>query len=394
MQLSSKRVAAVDAPIIPTIAQLVREHPGTISLGQGVVNYGPPSQAVANLGSLLSDSQLNKYQSVFGLPELLASLEKKLADENLIAITPENQVMVTAGSNMAFLNAILAVSEPGDEFILPRPFFFNQEMAIRLCGCVPVTVATQSDWQLDLDAIKSALTKRTRAVVTVSPNNPTGAVYDEASLTAVNRLCAENGIYHFSDEAYESFTFDQTPHFSPASLPGASAHTLSFFSLSKNYGMASWRVGYAVFPANLTEAMSKVQDTNLICPPVVSQLLANEVLKYGKPWLKPKLEALATVRQNVHEMLGTLPALIHFPPTTGAFYVLMYLPPLAAHETAMDFTRFMVSKHRVITIPGFAFGLNDPTQGNYQRLSFGALDAESVSEGVSRFLEAVRHWYA
>ena len=394
MQVSSKRVAAVDAPIIPTIARLVREHPGTLSLGQGVVNHGPPSEAVARLSDLLSDSQLHKYQSVFGLPEFLASLEKKLATDNGIAITPENQVMVTAGSNMAFLNATLVVSEPGDEIILPRPFFFNQEMAIRLCGCVPVTVPTKSDWQLDVDVIKSALTKRTRAVVTVSPNNPTGAVYDEASLTAVNRLCAEHGIYHFSDEAYESFTFDQTSHFSPASLPGAGAHTFSFFSLSKNYGMASWRVGYAVFPVALTEAMSKVQDTNLICPPVISQLLANEVLKYGEPWLQPKREALAAVRQNVHEMLGTLPGLIEFPRTTGAFYVLMRLPALAADQTAMDFIRFMVDRHRVITIPGFPFGLNDPTQGNYQRLSFGSLDADSVSQGVSRFLEAVRQWYA
>ncbi|MFO7747600.1 MAG: aminotransferase class I/II-fold pyridoxal phosphate-dependent enzyme, partial [Orrella sp.] len=243
MQVSSQRVAAVDAPIIPTIASLVREHPGTISLGQGVVNYGPPKQAIAALPELLQESQLNKYQSVFGYPALLEALEKKLLEENGIPISADNKVMVTAGSNSAFLNAVLAVSEPGDEFIIPLPFYFNQEMAIRLCGCVPVTVPTKPDWQLDLEAIKSAVTSRTRAIITVSPNNPTGAVYDEASLTAVNRLCAEKGIYHFSDEAYESFTFEDSQHFSPASLPGAASHTLSFYSLSKNYGMASWRMG-------------------------------------------------------------------------------------------------------------------------------------------------------
>jgi len=393
MQVSSQRVAAVDAPIIPTIASLVREHPGTISLGQGVVNYGPPKQAIAALPELLQESQLNKYQSVFGYPALLEALEKKLLEENGIPINADNKVMVTAGSNSAFLNAVLAVSEPGDEFIIPLPFYFNQEMAIRLCGCVPVTVPTKPDWQLDLEAIKSAVTSRTRAIITVSPNNPTGAVYDEASLTAVNRLCAEKGIYHFSDEAYESFTFENSQHFSPASLPGAASHTLSFYSLSKNYGMASWRVGYVVFPAHLTEAMVKVQDTNLICAPVVSQLLALEALKYGKPWITPKMQALAKVRQNVHTMLSTLPELIQFPRTTGAFYVLMRLPPLASKHTAMDFIQHMASQHHVITIPGFAFGLTDQTQGNYQRLSFGALDAESVSEGVSRFLEAVKSWY-
>lgn len=393
MQVSSQRVAAVDAPIIPTIASLVREHPGTISLGQGVVNYGPPSQAIAALPALLQESQLNKYQSVFGYPALLEALEKKLLEENSISITVDNKVMVTAGSNSAFLNAVLAVSEPGDEFIIPLPFYFNQEMAIRLCGCVPVTVPTKPDWQLDLEAIKSAVTSRTRAIITVSPNNPTGAVYDEASLIAVNRLCAEKGIYHFSDEAYESFTFEDSQHFSPASLPGAASHTLSFYSLSKNYGMASWRMGYVVFPTGLTEAMVKVQDTNLICAPIVSQLLALEALKYGKPWITPKMQALAAVRQNVHTMLSTMPELIKFPRTTGAFYVLMRLPPLASNHMAMDFIQHMASQHQVITIPGFAFGLTDQSQGNYQRLSFGALDAESVSEGVSRFLEAVKSWY-
>lgn len=393
MQVSSQRVAAVDAPIIPAIASLVRDHPGTISLGQGVVNYGPPNQAIAALPKLLQDSQLNKYQSVFGYAPLLAAFEKKLSEDNHIPINADNQVMVTAGSNSAFLNAVLVVSEPGDEFILPLPFYFNQEMAIRLCGCVPVTVPTRQDWQLDLDAIKSALTKRTRAIITVSPNNPTGAVYDEASLTAVNQLCAEQGIYHFSDEAYESFTFDKAQHFSPASLPGAAPHTLSFYSLSKNYGMASWRIGYVVFPAGLTEAMCKVQDTNLICAPVVSQLLAIEALKHGKPWLEPKMQALAAVRQNVHGMLSTRPELIQFPRTTGAFYVLMRLPPLGPKQTALDFTHHMASQHRVVTIPGFAFGLTDQVQGNYQRLSYGALDAESVNEGVSRFLSAVKNWY-
>ena len=143
MRFGSQRVAAVDAPIIPTIAALVREHPGTISLGQGVVNYGPPKEWVAALPELMQDSALNKYQSVMGLGELIEMIERKLLHENQIKVGHDAMVMVTAGSNMAFLNAVLAVSEPGDEFILPTPYYFNQEMAIRLCGCVPVLVPTR-----------------------------------------------------------------------------------------------------------------------------------------------------------------------------------------------------------------------------------------------------------
>lgn len=393
MNASSRRMLAVDAPIIPTVAALVRDNPGTISLGQGVVNYGPPQTAIDAIPDLMRDVQLNKYQAVLGHPALVDALRTKLEQDNQITLSEQSALMVTAGSNMAFLNCLLAVTDPGDEVIVPLPFYFNHEMAIRMCGCVPVTVPTHDDWSLDVDAIKAAITTRTRAIVTVSPNNPTGAVYSRESLTAVNTLCAENGLYHFSDEAYEYFTYEGKIHFSPGSLPGAAHHTISFFSMSKNYGMASWRVGYVLFPARLADAMTKVQDTNLICAPVVSQLLAIEALKHGRDWIMPKVQALSRVRKDVFAALESLGETIQFPKTEGAFYVLMKLPPLSEGTDPMAFNRFMAQQHKVATVPGFAFGLTNPQPGNYQRLSYGALDAQSVNEGVNRYVEAVRSWY-
>ncbi len=393
MKRFSSRMAAVDAPIIPAIAALVRSNPGTISLGQGVVNYGPPEDAIKALPELMGDTQLHKYQAVLGHPTLLEALAKKLETENNLQLGAESLVMVTAGSNMAFLNCVMAVGDPGDEFILPMPFYFNQEMAIRMCGCVPVTVPVNEDWSLNVEALAAAITSRTRAIITVSPNNPTGAVYSEASLTAVNKLCADNGIYHFSDEAYEYFTYDGARHFSPASLPGAARHTFSFYSMSKNYGMASWRLGYVVFPADLFDAMNKVQDTNLICASVPSQLLAVQVLTYGREWVAPKIEALAAVRENVYAALSQLGDLVQFPKTQGAFYVLMKLPGLKAEQDPLAFNRAMAQKHKVVSIPGFAFGLTNTKEANYQRLSYGALQAASVSEGVERYVAAVQDWY-
>jgi aspartate/methionine/tyrosine aminotransferase len=381
----------VDAPIIPTIAAFARDTPGTISLGQGVVSYGPPLEALARLPGLMADPQLHKYQPVSGYGPLLDEIRVKLAGENGIVTEGVSQVMVTAGSNMAFLNSVLTVADPGDEFILPMPFYFNQEMAIRMCGCVPVPVPTHSDWSLDVQAMAQAITPRTRAIVTVSPNNPTGAVYSEADLREINALCARAGIYHFSDEAYEYFTFEGARHFSPGSIPGAHTHTLSFYSLSKNFGMASWRVGYVVFPAALIGAMNKVQDTNLICAPVPSQLLGLEALRLGRAWVQPQVEQLARVRSAVHQALEELGDLVRFPRTRGAFYVLMQLPGV---EDALAFNRAMIERHRVATIPGFAFGLTDTRQANYQRLSYGALDASTVAEGVRRYVAAVKDWYA
>ena len=390
MKRHSLRMDGVDTPIIPTIAALARATPGTISLGQGVVSYAPPAEAIAALPELMAEAQLHKYQAVTGYQPLVEEIERKLARENGIVCAGQSMVMVTAGSNMAFLNAVLAVADPGDEFILPMPYYFNQEMAIRMAGCVPVPVPTRSDWGLDVDSLASAVTPRTRAIITVTPNNPTGAVYSEEDLRAVNALCAQHGLYHFCDEAYEYFTYDGARHFSPGSIPGAHAHTLSFYSMSKNYGMASWRVGYVVFPRDLFDAMNKVQDTNIICAPVISQVLALQALKLGRDWVAPHIEALGRVRNTVHAALDTLGDLVEYPHTQGAFYVLMKLPGVS---DALAFNTFMTQQHRVACIPGFAFGLTDTNKANYQRLSYGALDATTVSEGVQRYLAAVRAWY-
>jgi len=393
MKRLSHRIASVDTPVMPAIAALVRDNPGTISLGQGVVNYGPPIDAIAALPRLMGDAALNKYQAIIGHPALIDALTQKLANENNIQCGSDAVVMVTAGSNMAFLNCLLAVGDPGDEFILPAPYYFNQEMAIRMVGCVPVPVPVNDDWSLNVEALAAAVTPRTRAIVTVSPNNPTGAVYSKESLIAVNELCAANNIYHFSDEAYEYFTYDGVEHFSPASLPGAQRHTISFYSMSKNYGMASWRIGYVVFPADLLDAMNKVQDTNLICAPVASQMLALEVLKYGRAWVQPKIDALAVVRKNVYQRLESLGELVAFPKTQGAFYVLLKLPGLAVGTERLAFNRAMAQTHKVVSVPGFTFGLLDTQQANYQRLSYGALESATVDQGVARYVTAVKDWY-
>ena len=391
MKRQSERIARVDLPIIPTIAALVRDNPGTISLGQGVVSYGPPDDALAALPDRMREAGLHKYQAVGGYPPLVRALEAKLRAENGIDVAGASEVMVTAGSNMAFLTAVMAVGDPGDEFVLPTPYYFNQEMAVRMCGCVPVPVPTRRDWQLDLDALERAITPRTRAIVTVSPNNPSGAVYPEADLRRVNALCRDRGLFHFSDEAYEYFTYDGARHFSPGSIDGAAGHTFSFFSFSKNFGMASWRVGYVVYPVDLSEAMNKVQDTNVICAPVVPQLLALELLGRGRAAVDARVAELAQLRRAVHAALAELGDLAEFPRTEGALYVLMKLPGLDGDPLA--FSRAMAANHRVATVPGFAFGLTDTRAANYQRLSYGALDAGTVAEGVQRFVAAVKDWY-
>jgi aspartate/methionine/tyrosine aminotransferase len=380
----SRRALAVQAPIIPVIAQAIREHPGTLSLGQGVVYYPPPARALEAVSALSADPSLNRYQAVHGTDALVAAIAARLASDHGIAVGSDRRVVVTAGGNMAFLNLMLAILDPGDEVILPLPWYFNQEMAVTLVGGRAVGVPTDADYQLDIDAIARAITPRTRAIVTVSPNNPTGAVYGRESLAAVNRLCGERGIYHVSDEAYEYFVHEGEPSFAPAALPGSEPHTVSLYSLSKAYGFASWRVGYMLIPAHLYPAIAKIQDTNLICPPVVSQLAATAALAEGRAWCEPRIAALGEVRQAVLDALAPLAPRVEVPRTRGAFYCLLRL---ASGGDSLALAMRLIEHHRVAVLPGSAFGIDDPC---LLRVSYGALRREEVFEAIGRLVEGLR----
>jgi len=383
MYQQSARLSAVQSPIIPVVAELIRDHPGTVSLGQGVVNYTPPEQAYSAMQAGMAVAANHKYQHVQGIAPLLECIEAKLAAENDTRLAGR-EIVVTAGANMGFLNVVLGLADPGDEFILLRPYFFNQEMAVSMCGCRAVVVDTDTDFQIRLDLIEAAIGPRTRAVVTVSPNNPTGAVYREADLRAVNELCRRRGLYHVSDEAYEYFVHGKARHFSPASLPDSAEHTITLYSLSKAYGFASWRIGYTVLPAHLLAAVKKIQDTNLICPPVVSQYAALGAMQAGRAWCAPHIAALSATRLRVLEMLAGLDDAITVPPADGAFYLWL---KVRAGMDPMTLTERLIREHQVAVIPGTTFGADDGCQ---IRISYGALDADSVTEGVGRLVSGLR----
>lgn len=373
---------AVQAPIIPIVGDLIRRTPGTISLGQGVVHYGPPPEAVQAIAAALASSAVHEYGDSSGYAPLVAAIAAKLRAENDIDVERGSRIMVTAGANMAFMHAVLATTAPGDEVILPVPFYFNHEMAIEMAGCRVVRVPTDSRYQLRVDAIGSAISDRTRAVVTISPNNPSGAVLDEASLRAVNTLCAERGLYHISDEPYEYFTYG-VPHVSPGSFAGAADHTISLFSLSKTYGFAGWRIGYAVYPRALTSAMLKSQDTILICPTMAAQIGALAALRVGRSYSEPHVRSLAAVRDLVRNQLAPLAPLVEVPAADGAFYVLLRV------DTTLDpmsIAERLILEHKVAVIPGTAFGM----EGCTFRVAYGALQRDTVAEGIGRLVEGLR----
>lgn len=380
----ANRIKEVQSPVIPIVGEWVAAHPGTISLGQGVVHYPPPPEVQQGIKTFQSDPVHHKYKLVQGIPELLSAVRDKLQSDNKIRINPADRLMITAGSNMAFMNAIMAIADFGDEIILPKPYYFNHEMAITMLGAVPKGIEPDTRMLPTLSGIEAAITPKTRAVVTISPNNPSGMVFPESLLTEINHLCKERGIYHISDEAYEYFLFDDAIHFSPGSLPGSEGHTFSLFSLSKAFGFASWRIGYMVMPADLMPSVKKIQDTNLICAPAISQFAAVSALAAGKSYCTQHLPSMNHVRRHLLDGLEDLTPFVRIIPAKGALYILIELDMDAE---PLHVVEKLIREHQVAIIPGTAFGLND---GCYLRIAFGALKEETANEAVERLLKGLK----
>jgi len=374
----SDRMQSVQMPVMGFVSDLMRDHPDTISLGQGVVHYGPPDLALHAAARAIESSDTHRYGYVMGRLDLRNALAEKLSGEN--RLDPGYEVVVTAGSNMAFFASLLAVTTPGDEVILLVPYYFNHEMATRIAGCTPVLVSLTKSLTPDLNAIQQAITSRTRAIVTISPNNPTGIVYPPDTLKFINHLCAEHGIYHISDEAYEYFVFDGAKHYSPGNATGAHAHTISLFSMSKAYGMAGWRLGYMAIPPHILGDIRKIQDTNQICPAILSQTVALTALQEGSSYCMQYMNSMAEVREMVLKKLHAIQAPITVSHSNGAFYFFVSVDTSLDAKTLV--TR-LIQDHGVAVIPGDTFGME---HGTYLRIAYGALQPSTLDKAMDRLI--------
>lgn len=382
----SKNIEEIQEPVIPVIRNMIMANLGTISLGQGFVFYPPPPGVFETMATIKDSSEdINFYGSVGGAASLVKVLEDKVKTENNIALLEGvNRVMVSAGANMAFFNILLSIADIGDEIILFSPYYFNYEMAVNMIGCKAIIVPVGKNNHPVPELIKKAITKKTKALVTISPNNPTGAVYPEELLRQINKICNEKNIYHISDEAYEHFIYDEKKHFSPGSIRGSEGITISIFTVSKSYGMAGWRIGYCVIPEQLVNSFRKIQDTNLICPPVISQCAALSALQTGKVYCQDKLLQINDNRKKAINCLSDIEDKIEFNIPEGAIYFYLKikteLPPMALVGK-------LIGKYKVAVIPGSAFGSG---VGCFIRLGFGTLPKDQFNDGIERFCRGIK----
>jgi len=349
------------------------------NLGQAIPNFPPVPAAIEAARQALSEPDTHIYSPDAGLLPLRQALCTTLARENGILADPEREVLITAGANQAFLMAMLTLLEPGDRVLLPGPYFFNHEMAVRLAGGVPLEVplSPETGFQLRLADLQPHLEPPPRALVVCTPNNPTGAVYDPAELARIARELSARGVALVTDETYQHLIYESARHFSPASLPEARSQVVTIGSFSKTYSLTGWRVGFLVAAAPFVEEALKVQDTMVICAAVIAQKAALGALREDAAVVARRREELDRRRRLLTERLGEVPAL-SWRPTAGSFFAFVHV---AGCTDSLKLALQVLEQAHVVTIPGSLFGRCG--QG-YLRLSYGSVDLEELEEACTR----------
>lgn len=257
MRLSSRAEAVSESATLRLSAAAARLRAGgreVLSLLEGEPDL-PPPPAVREATRRALARGLTRYSDAAGLPELRALISRKLSARNGVIAAPED-ILVTNGAKQALYDVLQTICGPGDEVLIPSPYWVSFPESVRLAGAKPVFVATRAH-QLDVDTVARAVTRRTRAIIINSPNNPTGAVYPEAALRALARLAAKRDFLIVSDEAYEDFVYDGAAHVSVAAL-GAARRTITIQTFSKSYSMTGFRVGFMAAPPAIARAARRL----------------------------------------------------------------------------------------------------------------------------------------
>jgi len=378
----SRNVSGIAMSAIKEMAIRSAKIEGAASLTWGVPSFRtPPHIRSAVERALEADPEIGKYALPDGLPEL-----RRLAAEDFRANTgrtvdPDRNVTITAG-NMQGLNAVFhVILDPGDRIIVTDPGFASHVQQIRLCGGEPVfwPMDEAAGWALDLDALPGLITERTKAIVLVTPSNPTGRIFREAELRRIGEIARDAGILVLLDDPYSHFAYENRDRlFNLASVEALAANVAYFFTFSKSFAMSGWRLGYAVLPDGLKPDMLKVHDATLICTPRVSQVAGIAALSEPPVHLKEFEAVLARRRDLICRRLDAVPHVFDYVRPEGAYYV---FPRITAdHDNSVDFAIELLEKAKVTVTPGSAFG---PTGRHHVRMAY-CVEDETIERAFDR----------
>lgn len=326
-----------------------------------------------------------KYTPASGTPELKQAICRKFKRDNNLDYTPAN-IVVSNGAKHSLVNVFGAICDPGDEVIIPSPYWVSYPEMVKLADGVPVILATtqENGFKFSIDDLKATITPKTRAIVINSPSNPTGMVYSEDELRAIARVAVENNIYVVSDEIYEHLSYDQKPVSIASFNDEIRDLTIIVNGVSKTYAMTGWRIGYTASNEKLAKVMSNVQSHATSNPNTIAQAATICALDGPMDTIDEMKKAFEQRRNYMVERINSIEGVSCLKPG-GAFYVMMNISKIFGRKIAGeiinssdDFADAFLEKAKVAVVPGSGFGAE-----GYVRWSY-ATSMENIKEGLDR----------
>ncbi|MEQ6390104.1 aminotransferase [Bacillaceae bacterium S4-13-58] len=350
----SQRIQELKPSGIRRFFDLASQMENVISLGVGEPDFVTPWNVIeASYHSL--EQGYTAYTANAGLIELREEVSKYLKNQYEAVYQPQNEVIITVGASQAIDIALRAVLNPGDEVVVVAPSFVSYAPAVELAGGVPVMLYTDPDdkFKLRPDQLKNVITKKTKAIMICSPNNPTGTVLSRDELIAISEVIEKYNLLVLSDEIYAELTYDEE-YSSFASLPGMKERTILISGFSKAFAMTGWRLGYAAGPQDIIAAMTKIHQYTIMCAPTMAQYGALEALQNGKKAVQDMKKSYKQRRNFVVKTFNEIGLSCDMP--GGAFYV---FPSIRETGLSSDeFAEQLLKEEKVAVVPGNVFGEN------------------------------------
>jgi aspartate/methionine/tyrosine aminotransferase len=357
-----------------------------IGFGAGEPDFPTPQHIVDAAIAACSDSVNHRYSPVPGLPELREAIAAKTKRDSGYEVEAA-QVLVTNGGKQALYNACATLLDPGDEVILPAPYWTTYPEAIELAGgvTVPVLAGADADYKLTVEQLEAARTEKTKVLIFVSPSNPTGAVYSPEQVEAIGRWAVEHGLWVITDEIYEHLTYDGHEFSSmPVLVPELADTCVILNGVAKTYAMTGWRVGWVIGPLDVVKAATNLQSHSTSNVANVSQRAALAAVSGPLDAVVEMRAAFDDRRKVIHQALSAIPG-VTCPEPEGAFYAYPSFEGVLGRElqggtptTTLELADLVLEQVKVAFVPGEAFGAPGSA-----RLSF-ATSMENVEEGVGR----------
>jgi len=366
-----------------------------IGFGAGEPDFPTPAHIVEAAERACRDPRNHKYSAVGGLPELREAIAAKTLRDSGLDVDP-GSVLVTNGGKHAVYNCFEALLNPGEEVLLPAPYWTTYPEPIALAGavCVPVVTTAADGFRVSVEQLEAARTPQTKALVFVSPSNPTGAVYSRSEVEAIGGWAAEHGIWVVTDEIYEHLVYGDSEFWSlPTLVPEARDRCAVLNGVAKTYAMTGWRVGWMIGPPDLVSAARNLQSHSTGNVNNVAQMAALAALAGPLDAVAEMRDAFDRRRRRMHSMLESIPG-VHCPEPQGAFYAYPDMAGVLGRElgagtaagavvaeTTMELADVLLDRAKVAIVPGEAFGVSGGA-----RLSF-ALGDDDLAEGVQRIVD-------